>query len=324
MAGARIRVASGNFVIAKPLGVQDGVNFGHTGEVRRIDTAGIRSQLEAGNVVLLSPIGYSPTGEVFNLSAEEIATATAVGLGAHKLILLMEQALHLSAADSLVQQITTVEAEAMMVAADSGISEDTLPHLRAACQACDAGVERAHLLDRHTDGSILLELFTRDGVGTLVSRSPFEQMRPATSHDIAGILELIRPLESSGVLVQRSRERLETDIEAYSVLERDGRIIACAALHPYPEERMGEVACLAVHAAYRGAKRGERLLEQLEDRARQQGIHTMFALTTRTSDWFRERGYAPMPKELLPLERRSSYSPRRNSLVLGKELARAE
>lgn len=321
MAGARIRVASGNFVVAKPLGVQDGVDFGHTGEVRRIDADGIRRQLEAGNVVLLSPIGYSPTGEVFNLSAEEIATSTAVALGASKLILLMEQALHLAEGRALVQQITTGEAEAAMAATGSTISEAVLPHLRAACLACDSGVERAHLIDRHIDGSLLMELFTRDGVGTLISKTPYEATRPATSHDVTGILELIRPLEDSGILVQRSRERLETDIDDYVVTERDGLIVACAALHVYPNTDMGELACLAVQAGYRGAKRGERLLQHVEARARYLGIRQLFALTTRTSHWFRERGYLPLSKDALPAERRQSYSPGRNSMVLGKTLA---
>lgn len=318
MAGAQIRVASGNFVVARPLGVRDGIDFEHTGEVRRIDADGMRSQLDAGNVVLLSPIGYSPTGEVFNLSAEEIATSTAVALGAHKLILLMEHALHLAEGRPLVQQITTGEAEAAMAAADSAIPEAVLPHLRAACLACGAGVERAHLLDRHIDGSLLLELFTRDGVGTLISKTPYEAMRPATSHDVTGILELIRPLEDAGILVPRSRERLESDIDDYVVTERDGMIVACGALHAYPEDGMGELACLAVRAGYRSAKRGERLLQHIEDRARQLGLRQLFALTTRTSHWFRERGYLPLSKDSLPSERRRSYNPGRNSMVLGK------
>jgi amino-acid N-acetyltransferase len=323
MAGARIRVASGNFVVAKPLGVQDGVDFGHTGEVRRIDSEGIRSQLDAGNVVLLSPIGYSPTGEVFNLSAEEIATSTAVTLGAHKLILLMEQALHGADGGALVQQITTEEAEAAMAAMDSQVPEAVRPHLRAACLACEAGVERAHLLDRHIDGSLLQELFTRDGVGTLVSQTPYETMRAATSHDVAGILELIRPLEDSGILVPRSRERLETDIDDYFVTERDGLIVACAALHAYPEAGMGELACLAVQTGYRGAKRGARLLEHIEERARHQGMRQLFALTTRTSHWFRERGYVPLSIDAMPPERQQTYSPGRNSMVLAKTLGAA-
>ena len=319
MAGAKIRVASGNFVVARPLGVRDGIDFEHTGEVRRIEVDSIQAQLDAGNVVLLSPIGYSPTGEVFNLSAEEIATATAVALKAHKLILLMEQALYRVTDGVPIQQITTGEAELLMSASDT-VPSILLPHLEAAYTACSGGVERAHLLDRHIDGGILLELFTHDGVGTLVSEAPYEEMRAAGINDVGGILDLIAPLESSGILVRRSRERLEIEIDDYIVIERDGLIIGCAALHVSPQEHMGELACLAIHPQYRGTKRGERLLQCLEERALKRGLNRIFALTTHTSHWFRERGFEPLPIESLPPERRFSFNPERNSKILVKYL----
>ena len=319
MSGARIRVASGNFVVAKPLGVRDGVDFGHTGEVRRVDAEGIRSKLNQGDVVLVSPIGYSPTGEVFNLSAEEIATSVAVALHADKLLLLTEAACANLKDGSPYRQLTTAEAEALLQNGDS-LADESAPHLKAALNACKHGVRRAHLLDRHIDGAVLLELFTRDGVGTLVSLSPFETLRQADIKDVGGILELIRPLENLGVLVKRSREHLETDVQHYSVIERDGMIVGCAALHAYPEEAMGEVACLALREDYRGENQGKRLLDHVEEMARRIGMKTLFALSTQTTHWFREHGFEPASVADLPPARQAQYNPQRNSKILLKSL----
>lgn len=319
MAGARIRVASGNFVVAKPLGVRDGVDFGHTGEVRRVDTEAIRGKLDQGNVVLLSPIGYSPTGEIFNLSAEEVATAVAIALRADKLLLLTEQDC-LSLDDGRpIQQLTTREA-GVLIGAEKVLTEAVVPHLKAAVTACRAGVQRAHLINRHIDGAILLELFTRDGVGTLVSSAPFEEMRPATINDVGGILDLIKPLEESDVLVKRSREHLEMEIDDFSVIERDGMIVGCAALHPFTSDHMGELACLALHPDYRGEKRGERLLAYIEAKAQAMGLSQLFVLTTRTTHWFREHGFDPAGIGDLPMARQALYNYQRNSKVLLKAL----
>lgn len=319
MAGARIRVASGNFVAAKPVGVRDGVDFQHTGEVRRIDADGIRAALDRGDMVLLSAVGYSPTGEIFNLRSEEVATAAAIALHADKLLLLGEKDCCSRRDGKLIRQLTTAEAEELLAEPDV-LAADIVPHLKAAARACAEGVERAHLLDRHVDGAVLLELFTRDGIGTLVSRTPFEALRPAWVRDVPGILDLIVPLEQKGILVPRSRERLETDIGDYTVIERDGLIIGCAALHPFAEAGMGELACLVLHPEYRGDRRGERLLEHIETQARAAGLGRLFALTTQTAHWFRERGFEPAEVADLPEARRAAYNTARNSKVLMKLL----
>jgi amino-acid N-acetyltransferase len=319
MAGARIRVASGNFVTARPVGVRGGVDFQHTGEVRRIDADGIRAALARGDIVLLSAVGYSPTGEIFNLRSEEVATAAAIALKADKLLLLTEEECVSRSDGQLIRQLTTAEAGDFLQD-ERTLAAEVVPHLRAAVKACEEGVERAHLLDRHADGVMLLELFTRDGVGTLVSRAPFETMRPARVQDVPGILELLRPLEQKGVLVPRSRERLESDIDDYVVLDRDGMIIGCAALHVFAGEGMGELACLVLHPDYRGGKRGERLLAHTEGKAAAAGLTRLFALTTQTAHWFRERGFDPAGVADLPETRRASYNPQRNSKVLIKRL----
>ena len=325
MAGARIRVVSGNFVTARPLGVRDGVDYAHTGEVRRLDRAAIAQALEAGAVVLVSPIGYSPTGEAFNLSNEEVATALAVELRAAKLLMLGEEGGLVGADGSPARQLTLDEARAHLArlrALGEDHTSERVRHLEGAIYACHHGVQRVHLLDRRLDGSLLIELFTRDGIGTLVSADPYEHVRRATIDDIGGILELIQPLEQEGILVRRPREKLEQEVNRFVVVERDSAVIACAAIYPSADRRLAELACLAVTPSYRNLGLGERLLDRCEREALAAGAEKVFVLTTRTSQWFRERGFEPAALDDLPVERKAAYNFQRSSKILVKPLRR--
>jgi amino-acid N-acetyltransferase len=316
--GSRIGIATGNFVIARPLGVRDGVDYCHTGEVRRIDVTGIHQQLDAGRIVLLSSIGYSPTGEVFNLSAEEVATAAAVALHADKLILLVEGRGLRDSKRHPIGQLSLLEAE-QLLRSRRKLEPEWKRHLLNAVESCRHGVKRTHLIARSEDGGLLLELFTRDGIGTLVSAELYEGLRPAGVDDAAGILTLIEPLEAQGILVKRSREVLETEIDHFLVVKRDGMIIACAALYPYPGQ-IAELACVVVHPDYRSHGRGDSLLRAIEQRARGGGIKQLFVLTTHTSHWFRERGFERAELSSLPVSRRALYNYQRNSKVFIKEI----
>lgn len=317
MAGARIRVTSGNFVAAQPLGVRDGIDYQHTGEVRRIDGEAIQKQLHDGAIVLLSPIGYSPTGETFNLSAEDVATATAMQLRADKLIFLTDAKGVTDSRRRLIRELGLAEAEQALA---RKLSEEMARCLGGALRACRGGVRRAHLIDRHVDGALLLELFTRDGIGTLVSGELFEGTRRASIDDVGGILELIAPLEAEGVLVRRSRELLEMEIDQFVVTERDGMIIACAALYPFTEEQVGELACLAVHRDYRKQGRGDVLLAFIERQAKDMGINRLFVLTTRTAHWFQERGFREADIKELPVKKQAMYNWQRRSKVFIKPI----
>ncbi|MCF7989511.1 MAG: amino-acid N-acetyltransferase [Thiohalocapsa sp.] len=315
MAGVRIPVASGNFVAAKPLGVLDGVDYRHTGAVRRVDRAALRQRLDDGAVALMPPIGYSPTGEVFNLVAADVARAAAVALSADKLIFLLEGN-GLEHDGRAVSSLLAAEADALLEGPQ--LPEDLAQALRAGADACRGGIRRVHLINRGDDGSLLRELFTRDGAGTLISGEPFEELRAARLDDVPGILALLRPLEERGVLVPRPREHLEQDIDHFQVTERDGTVISCAALYPFPDERSAELACVAVHPAYRDQGRGDRLLERMEALARGRGTERLFVLTTQTAHWFQERGFVPGRIDDLPAERRELYNYRRNSRVYVK------
>lgn len=317
MHGAQMRVASGNFVIAKPLGIHDGVDFHNTGEVRRIDAEGIHRQLQQGSIVLLSAIGYSPTGEVFNLAYEDVATQAAVALKADKLIAFNDKTGLLDDGGELVR---FAELRHIKPLIGHYKSQHFQGILRALVQSVEHGVKRSHLISYSEDGALLQELFTRDGAGTLIMEDQYEQIRTAGIDDVGGIFEIIEPLEAKGNLVKRSRELLETEINQFTVIDRDGMVIACAALYPYPEQKCGEIACVATHADYRGADRGERLLAALELKAAQLGLDRVFVLTTRTAHWFQEQGFVEASPDNLPPKKQALYNYQRNSKVFIKEL----
>ena len=315
MQGSGLRVCSGNFVTARPIGVVDGVDFHHTGRVRRIDAAGIHQQLQDGSIVLVSPLGYSPTGEIFSLALEDIAVQCAAAIGADKLIMFSEAEGITNATGELVRQCVVGSIRELEIP-----DATQLTLLNAARHACLAGVPRCHIISYRNDCALLEELFTHDGSGTLVANDDYERAREASIDDVGGILELIEPLEQQGVLLKRSRELLETEIKQFRLLERDGRIIACAALYPFVQEGCGEIACIVSHPDYRGGRRGQRLLDELEQEARRQGLDRVFVLTTQTAHWFVEQGFVESPRDALPGHKQSLYNLQRNSKVFFKRL----
>jgi amino-acid N-acetyltransferase len=315
MQGSRMRVCSGNFVTARPIGVVDGVDYHHTGKVRRVDAQGIHQQLENGSIVLLSPLGYSPTGEIFNLALEDIAVHCAAAIGADKLVLFGTAAGVVSESDELIRQLAVGEVNGLTI---SDPEQSSLLH--TAKSACLAGVARCHIISHEDDCALLEELFTHDGCGTLVANDEYELLRQANIDDVGGILELIEPLEQQGVLVKRSRELLETEISQFRLLVRDGRIIACAGLYPFPDDGSGEIACIVSHPEYRGGKRGQRLLQTLEQEARRQGLERVFVLTTQTAHWFIEQGFVESSRDELPEKKKLLYNLQRNSKVFFKQL----
>ena len=322
MADASVRVVSGNFITARPYGIRNGIDFCQTGNVRKVDAEAIKQQLENNNVALISPIGYSPTGEVFNLRAEDIATETAIALNADKLIFVMENNGVTNKKDALLQQLDLPRAENWLNdhrgKKETITDRETQAHLDNAAHACRGGVQRVHLISRKIDGALLLELYTRDGIGTLVTAGNYEGLRTAGIEDIGGILELISPLEKNGIMVKRSREQLELDINNFTVIERDGMIIACAAIFTFKKEQAAELACLAVHEDYQIHGRGDDLMQHIEWQARKKHMKKIFTLTTQTMHWFIERGFVECSADDLPMEKKSLYNYQRNSKVFCK------
>jgi len=322
MHNAQINVVSGNFVIAQPLGVDEGIDYHHSGRVRRIDVAGIRRQLDQNCIVLMGPVAASVTGESFNLTAEEIATQVAIKLRADKMIGFTDIGGIVDELGEIIAELMPNDAEVMMNNMEQrpGACTATLAFLHAAISASRAGIPRCHLVSNSINGALLQELFSRDGIGTQIVTEAAERLRAATINDIGGILDLIRPLEQQGLLVRRSREQLEMEIDQFVVIERDGLVIGCAALYPFPEDNVGEFACLAVHPNYRDADRGTLLLKNIIQLARQRKYYTLFALTTRSIHWFLEHGFELKNVEDLPAKKQQLYNYQRRSKILALDL----
>lgn len=319
MAGSYMRVTGGNFITARPVGVVDGVDYQYTGAVRKIIAEEISADLDQHNVVLISPLGVSPTGEIFNLGMEEVAEAVAVALRAEKLIYLCDAPGLLDREGALIDSVTADEAERVFEAGE-GLTEDLHLYLPCAVRALRRGVARVHLIDHDRDGGLLLEFFTHAGVGTVISRDPLFRFREATFEDIGDLVALISPMEMDGTLVRRGRELLEQEIERFTLVEHDGVLVGCAALYPFSDERAAEIACLAVTPEFRRAGLGDQLLKRIEQRARKQRMERLFVLTTRTAHWFRERGFAEIGPDALPRQKRELYNYQRRSKIFVKRL----
>ena len=325
MANATVRVVSGNFLTARPVGIVDGIDFQQSGLVRKVDATAIRRAIESGAVVMLSPFGFSPTGEAFNLSMEDVATSTAIAVKADKLLFLTEVAGIHEVRDDPESPIDTelalADAERLLASLPSPTQPtDIAFYLQHCVKACRGGVERSHILPFAVDGALLQEVYTHDGIGTMVVDEKLESLREATADDIGGILQLIEPFERDGTLVKRDRTEIERDIAHYIVIEHDGVIFGCAALYPYPDERTAEMAALTVSPGAQEQGDGERLLKRIEHRARELGLESIFVLTTRTMHWFLKRGFHQVDADWLPEARKRKYSHNRRSQVLLKKL----
>jgi len=318
MANSRIRVIGGNFIIGQPIGVLDGIDMQYAGKVRKVDAEGINAQLSLGNIVLLNCEGPSPTGEIFNLPGEEVAEAVAVALKADKLVFLTDSCGVTDKDGELIDAMTADEAEALSGGGD-WLSSDIRRYLPCGCRATRAGVGRVHLIGYAQDGALLRELFTHDGVGTVITRESLENIREAKPDDIAALIALIEPMEEEGILVHRPRELLEREIEHFSIMLHDGIIVGCAALYPHSDED-AELACLAVCHEHREWGYGEQLMKRIERRAKKLGIKRLCVLTTRTEHWFVERGYRLGTVDDLPAKKRDMYNSQRRSKVLFKTL----
>ena len=319
MANADIRVAGGNFITAQPMGVIHGVDLLHTGNVRKIDVSAIKDRLAFNEVVLLSPLGFSPTGEIFNLTLEDIATSTAIALDADKLIFLMDTDGVMDKKGELLRDLTIASANEIL-AGKGKLPDDVALFLPCAVRACEAGVARTHLISRHVDGAVLQELFSDSGIGSMVVESNLNTLRAATIDDVGAILQLLQPLEEEGILVRRSRELLEREIDRFVVLEHDHLIIGCAALYPFADEKTAELACLAIQPAYRRHGYGDALFNYISAEARAQGLNNLVVLTTRTAHWFVERGFTEADITQLPEQKQQLYNYQRRSKVFIKKL----
>jgi amino-acid N-acetyltransferase len=318
MAGAAINTVSGNFITAQPYGIRNGTDFQYTGTVRKVDAQAIRACLDCGNIVIVSNVGYSPTGEVFNCTVEDVAVATAKALAADKLVYFTDLPVQ-DKRGKVLAEISAAEAGRLLASANN-LSDDTRLFMQHAVEAVRGGVPRAHLVSHQVEVSLLIELFTHKGSGSMITADKLEKLRGATIDDVGGILSLIEPLEAEGVLVYRGRELIEREIQRFHVVEHDGMIVGSAALYPFPSGKAAELAALVVSPEARGAGVGEKLVDHISREAKKRGLKKLFVLTTQAAHWFIERGFAEGDVSVLPEPRRSLYNYQRRSKVLIKNL----
>lgn len=327
-----ISVIGGNFITARPVGILDGVDHELTGRVRRVHAERLNRILVSGGLVLLSPLGYSPSGQVFNLAADELAADVALALDADKLIVFSEQGALTTEKGERISQMSPAELHNIVAAGSD--------QLASVLRATRGGVSSCQLVSWTEDGALLEELYTAGGSGTQIQESTGAFIRPARTSDVADIVEVIRPLEESGLLVRRGRDRLEEEIEHFLVADIDSNVVGCCAVYPFGN--MAELACVAVHASYRegnvvpttapgpdgesnddrAARVGTSLLAAAEAQARNSGAETLFALTTQTRDWFLDQGFTEAGLDALPAPKQAMYNYQRNARVMIKPLGR--
>ncbi|ATX77830.1 MULTISPECIES: amino-acid N-acetyltransferase [Reinekea] len=312
MHGARIRVVGGNFVMARPAGVFNGIDLKAQGRVRRIDHLAIREHLDKQHLVLMPPLGYSITGDILYLPPEQLLIEIAKQIGADKVIIVGDNPLSLS---DNQKEMGVPALEQILSQADP--STPAYLELQVAALVSRAGIPRCHVIDGTADGSLLAELFTRDGVGTLIALDQYDTFRQARIEDVQGILALLRPLEEQNILVRRDPEKLENEINHFYVNERDGMIIGCAAIYKLSDDQ-AELACVTVHSDYQKKGRGDALLSAIEKQARKENIKNLFVLTTQTEHWFVERGFRLVSVQDLPETRQKLYNIQRNSKIYMK------
>ena len=315
----KIKIASANVITAKPLGVINGVDMLFTGTVRKIETESITRLLDLGNIVLLSPLGLSPSGETFNIPHEEVSSQIAISLKANKLIYFTDQNGLFTKDNKLIREASIETAQEIII---NYSKQSFKKFVKASINAVNAGVPRVHLMSYEHDGALLQELYTIDGIGTLILKNDFERIREANKNDISSISEMISPLENEGILVKRNHENLLNELSFFSVVERENIITAVGALYIYQDKncKIGEIACLTTHQNYRNKNQGKKLLSYLEKKAKSSSLNLIFILTTQTADWFIDQVYNQGNIDDLPLEKKSLYNYQRNSKIFIKKL----
>jgi len=339
LSGSRVEALIGNFVRARGLGIKNGIDTEHTGVVDKIYADSLERVLNLGMVPILPCIGWSPSGKPYNVLSDEIALAVSSALGAAKLFIVsFHKGLRADIftlpentekrADGSLVRLTPQEAEAL-ITANSGLSgvneEETagrqyLREIKLGLRASRAGVHRVHIIDGREEGSVLKELFSNLGVGTMIYTDEYDSIRVFHSRDLPDILRLMEPLMQKGVLVRRNPEQIQEKKDDYSVLEIDGSIRACGALHDWGEAQ-GEIAAVATDPQYTDLGLGRKIVGYLVEKGRKSKMKRVFVLTTQTQDWFEALGFKETSVDSLPEQKRKVYDQSRKSKIYALELS---
>jgi amino-acid N-acetyltransferase len=316
-----LRAASTNVIIAHPMGIIGGVDHQFTGKVERVDTALLQTLLAQDVVPVIPPLGFDGDGRTYRVNSDGVALAVAEALKAIKLIFITSSD-GLIYNSLLIRQMLVAELEKLLQAHSANFAPEILSKAHHAAAACKSGVPRVHVISGKVDEGLLAEVFSNDGIGTLIYANEYQQIRPAKKKDIRAIQLLTKAAVESDELVRRSRAVIDKSLGDYFIFEIDKNPVACVALHVYPEQKKGELACLYVSASNENQGIGRKLIQFVENQAREMGLGELLTLSTQAFTYFQSKGgFAEGTPDDLPPARREKYEQSgRNSKVLVKKL----
>jgi amino-acid N-acetyltransferase len=323
LAATDMRGAACNALVAHPAGILGGVDHQFTGRIERVDTAMLQALLERDVVPVVPPVGYDGEGGSYRLNSDSVAVEVARGLQAVKLVFLTtSEGVRLGPDGELLRQLSLEEGEAILKKRRADVPAATLSKFEHAVRAVRGGVPRAHIIDGRVEEGLLAEVFSNEGIGTLVHANEYQAIRQAHRKDAPAIVQLIQEGVENDELVRRSRKEIERQIDDFFVFEVDRNVVACAAVHPYPEEGKAELACVCVSARHENQGIGAKLIQYAEGRARGLGVKVLFCLSTQAFNYFQQKGgfSAGTPDDLPPARRERYDRSGRRSLVLLKKL----
>ncbi len=316
-----LRAACPNAIIAHPLGIIEGVDRLFTGKVQRVDTELLQTLLDRGIIPVLPPLGFDGDGKTYRTNSDSVALAAAEALKATKLIFFIEQD-GLRHNNQLIRKMPVAELRKLIHCAGGGFAGEMLSKATHAAAACAAGVERVHIVSGLEDEGLLAEVFSSDGIGTLIYANEYERIRQAKRKDIRAIQRLTKKAVEAEELVRRTRTEIEKNLADYYILEIDRNPVACVALHAYPEQHLGELASLFVHPAHENQGIGRKMIQFVENKARETGLTKLITLSTQAFTYFQSKAsFTEATPDDLPPARREKYDQsRRNSKVMVKKL----
>ncbi|HTY87836.1 MAG TPA: amino-acid N-acetyltransferase [Candidatus Acidoferrum sp.] len=316
-----LRAASTNVITAHPMGIIQGVDHLFTGKVERVDTELLTSLLSQGVVPVIPPLGFDGDGKTYRVNSDGVALAVADALKAVKLIFITAQD-GLIYNGQLIRQMLVAELEKLLQQNNAGFLPAVLSKAQHAAAACKAGIPRVHIINGRVDEGLLAEVFSNDGIGTLIYANEYQQIRPAKKKDVRAIQLLTKAAVEADELVKRTRSSIEKTLGDYYLFEIDKNPVACVALHVYPEQKKGELACLYVNPSYENQGIGRKLIQFVENKARETGLGELITLSTQAFTYFQSKGgFAEGTPDDLPPARREKYEQSgRNSKVLVKKL----
>jgi amino-acid N-acetyltransferase len=316
-----LRAACTNAVLAHPLGILQGEDHLFTGKVERIDVEMLQKLLDNGIVPVMPPLGFSGDGRTYRVNSDAVAVAAAEALKAVKLIFITTQD-GIRVGDHVIRQMPLADLESVLALQKANIHASMVSKAIYAVAACKAGVPRVHVINGAVEEGLLAEVFTNEGVGTLVYANEFQQIRRAMKKDIRSILNLTKSSVASEELVKRTRSTIEKQLADYYIFEIDRNPVGCVALHTYPEQSKAELACLYVSTAHENQGIGRKLIQYVENRAREIGVSDLIALSTQAFTYFQSKGgfVEGSPDDLPPVRREKYDQSGRKSKVLVKKL----